>query len=92
MLAYVGGWFDWEMGWAPPPNGKRGRQQQFGDAVIQTYLTLEVLLGMPLRQTIGFVQSSRLIGLNWAGPDFSTLCRHQKTLNVSLPMVGPKAH
>ena len=44
---------------------------------------------MPLRQTTGFVESLlRLVGLNWAVPDFSTLCRRQKTLNVSLPFRG----
>ena len=37
---------------------------------------LKVLFGMPLRQTTGFVQSLlRLVGLDWAVPDFSTLCR-----------------
>jgi len=41
---------------------------------------------MPLRQTTGFVQSLlRLVGLAWSAPDFSTLYRRQKTLNVSLP-------
>ena len=46
---------------------------------------------MPLRQTTGFVQSMlRLVGLDWAAPDFSTLCRRQKTLNVSLPYRGSK--
>ena len=50
---------------------------------------LKVLFGMPLRQTTGFVQSLlRLVGLNWAAPDFSTLCRRQQTLNVSLPYRG----
>ena len=44
---------------------------------------------MPLRQTTGFVQSLlRLVGLDWSAPDFSTLCRRQKTLNVSLPYRG----
>jgi len=77
------------MAWTPPPSGKRGRQQQFSDAAIQTCLTLKVLFGLPLRQTIGFVQSLlRLVGLDWATPDFSTLCRRQKTLNVSLPHCG----
>jgi hypothetical protein len=48
-----------------------------------------VLFGMPLRQTTGFVQSLlRLIGLDWSVPDFSTLCRRQKTLHVSLPYRG----
>ena len=30
----------------------------------------------------------RLVGLDWAVPDFSTLCRRQRTLNVSLPYRG----
>jgi len=82
-------WFDPEMVWVPPPSGRRGRQQSFSDAAIQACLTLKVLFGMPLRQTTGFVQSLlRLIGLDWSVPDFSTLCRRQKTLNVSLPYRG----
>ena len=82
-------WFDPEMVWTPPPSGKRGRQLRFSDAAIQTCLTLKVLFGMPLRQTTGFVQSLlRLVGLDWAVPDFSTLCRRQKTLNVRLPYRG----
>ena len=82
-------WFDSEMVWGPPPSGKRGGQQSFSDAAIQACLTLKVLFGMPLRQTTGFVQSLlRLVELDWVVPDFSTLCRRQKTLNVSLPYRG----
>ena len=63
-------WFDLEMVWTPPPSGKRGRQQQFSDAAIQTCLTLKVLFSMPLRQITGFVQSLlRLFGLDWAAPE-----------------------
>ena len=77
------------MDWGPPPSGKRGRQQSFIDASIQACLTFKVLFGMPLRQTTGFVQSLlRLIRLDWSVPDFSTLFRRQKTLNVSLPYRG----
>jgi hypothetical protein len=82
-------WFDPEMVWVPPPSGKRGRQQNFSDAAIQACLTLKVLFGLPLRQATGFVQSLlQLIGLDWAVPDFSTLCRRQRTLKVSLPYRG----
>jgi hypothetical protein len=82
-------WFDPEMVWVPPPSGRRGRQQNFSDAAIQACLTLKVLFGLPLRQTTGFVQSLlQLIGLDWAAPDFSTLCRRQRTLKVSLPYRG----
>ena len=82
-------WFDPEMVWVPPPSGRRGRQQNFSDAAIQACLTLKVLFGLPLRQTTGFMQSLLLlIGLDWVVPDFSTLCRRQRTLKVSLPYRG----
>jgi hypothetical protein len=50
---------------------------------------MKVLSGLPLRQTAGFGESLlRLAGLNWKVPDFSTLCRRQKTLNVAIPYRG----
>jgi hypothetical protein len=65
---------------------KRGRQPDYSDAASQTCLTMKVLFGMALRQTTGFVENLlRLIGLDWAVPDFSTLSRHQKTLKVNIP-------
>lgn len=82
-------WFDPEMSWKAAPTGKRGRQQTYSDAAIQTCLTMKVLFGLPLRQTTGFVESLlELVGLNWAVPDFSTLCRRQKTLSVAIPYRG----
>jgi hypothetical protein len=82
-------WFDPDMVWVPPPAGKRGRQPQYSDAAIQTCLTLKVLFGMALRQTTGFVESLlRLVGLDWAVPDFSTLSRRQKALAVTIPYRG----
>ena len=49
----------------------------------------EVLFGLPLRQTTGFVASlPKLAGLDWPVPDYSTLCRRQKTLAVQLPYRG----
>lgn len=82
-------WFDPEMVWAPAPTGKRGRQPQYSDAAIQTCLTLKVVFGMALRQTTGFVGSLlRLVGLDWAVPDFSTLSRRQKALAVTIPYRG----
>lgn len=82
-------WFDPEMTWRPPPTGKRGRQPSFSEAALQTCLTMKVLFGMPLRQTTGVVQSLlKLVGLDWVVPDFRTLCRRQRTLNVSIPIVG----
>lgn len=82
-------WFDPAMTWDATPTGRRGRQPVYGDAAIETCLTMKVLFGMALRQTTGFVQRLlRLIGLDWAVPDFSTLSRRQKTLKVNIPHRG----
>lgn len=84
-------WFDPEMNWDAKPSGKRGRSRTFSDAAIQTCLTMKVLFGMALRQTTGFVESLlRLTGLDWVVPDFSTICRRQKTLAVNIPYRGAK--
>lgn len=77
------------MDWDGAPSGKRGRQQAYSDAAIQACLTIKVLFGLPLRQTTGFMESLlKLAGLNWAVPDFSTLCRRQRTLLVAIPFRG----
>ena len=82
-------WFDPQMAWEADASGRRGRQQTYSDAAIQACLTLKVLFGLPLRQTTGFVESLlKLVGLDWAVPDFSTLCRRQRTLSVALPYRG----
>jgi transposase len=84
-------WFDPEMSWDAAPRGRRGRQQSYSDAAIQTCLSMKVLFGMALRQTTGFVASLlRLVGLDWTVPDFSTLSRRQKTLAVNIPFRGSK--
>jgi hypothetical protein len=84
-------WFDPAMTWEAAPTGKRGRQPDYSDAAIQTCLTMKVLFGMALRQTTGFVESLlRLIGLDWAVPDFSTLSRRQKTLKVNIVDFHPE--
>lgn len=82
-------WFDPEMVWVPRLGGKRGRQHQFRGAARQACLTMKVLFGKPMRQTTEFVESLLwLVGLDWVVPDFSSLCRRQRTLNVSLPYRG----
>lgn len=79
-------WFDPETVWLAEPGGKRGRSATFTDAAIQACLTLKALFGLPLRQTTGLVASLlELAGLDWVVPDFSTLSRRQKGLNVAIP-------
>jgi transposase len=82
-------WFDPSTPWHAAPSGKRGAQPVYSDAAIQACLTVKVLFGLPLRQTVGFVASLlKLAGLDWPVPDYSTLCRRQKALAVQLPYRG----
>lgn len=79
-------WFDPEMEWLAAPNGGRGRPATFSDAAIQTCLMLKALFGLALRQATGLVASLlKLAKLNWPVPDFSTLCRRQNDLTVTIP-------
>ncbi len=58
----------------------RALKQAYSDAAIQACLTIKVLFGLPLRQATGFVERLlELAGLDWTVPDFSTLCRRQRT-------------
>ena len=78
-------WLDKNMQWLAPPTGKRGRSPTFSDAAIQFCLTIKCLFGQPLRQTLGLVQSLlRMAGLPWSAPDYSTVCRRQKSLEVQV--------
>jgi len=79
-------WFDNDMTWLAPHDGRAGRPPVFSDAAIQFCLSIKVLFRLPLRQTAGMV--ARLLqqaGLDWPVPDASTLCRRQKTLAVQIP-------
>ncbi|GKS87692.1 IS5 family transposase [Acidovorax sp. SUPP2539] len=78
-------WLDEGMQWFGTPTGRRGRSRTFSDAAIQFCLSIKCLFGQPLRQALGMVQSLlRLAKLDWPVPDFSTVCRRQKTLQVEL--------
>ncbi len=78
-------WLDSDMQWLAAPSGKRGRQHLFSDACIQFCLSMKCLFGLPLRQTLGLVQSLlQLSGAHWPVPDYSTVSRRQKSLTVEL--------
>jgi hypothetical protein len=69
-----------------PRDGRPGRPAVFCDAAIQFCLSIKILFKLPLRQTSGMVANRlKLAGLHWPVPDFSTLCRRQKTLTVQIP-------
>ena len=78
-------WFDPAMQWLSAPCGRPGRPAHFSDSAIELCLTLKALFNLPLRQATGLVASLlKLADLDWAVPDYTTLCRRQKTLPVML--------
>ena len=79
-------WLDQDMHWYVPASGKRGRQQLFSDRAIEFCLSIKCLFGMASRQSLGLVYSVlRLAGPDWQVPDFSTVSRRQRDLQVQLP-------
>ena len=78
-------WLDRDMRWLGSALGKRGRTPTFSDAAIQFCLTIKCLFNLALRQAVGMVQSLlKLAGLDWPTPDYSTVCRRQKHLQVAI--------
>lgn len=78
-------WFDPDMQWLSARCGRPGRPLRFSDSAIELCLTLKVLFNLPLRQVTGLVASLlKLAELDWPVPDYTTLCRRQKTKNVEL--------
>ena len=80
-------WLDRETDWLASPSGRPGRPETFSDAAIHFCLAIKVLFGLALRQPVGLVASLlRMAGLeDWPVPDFSTLCRRQKTVSIQIP-------
>lgn len=77
---------DPEMQWLAEPAGKMGRPAVFSDVAIQLCLSVKVLFKLPLRQAVGMVRALlKLAGLDWPVPDYTTLCRRQKTIAVQIP-------
>ena len=82
-------WLDPKTNWHGQPSGKRGRSQTFSDEAIQFCLSIKCLFNLPLRQAMGMTQSLlQLAGLDWSVPDYSTVSRRQKTLQVAIGAVS----
>src|SRR6056297_1564321 len=85
-------WVDKDMTWRAPRDGRPERPAVLSDATIQFCLSIKVLFKLPLRQTSGMVaRFLKLAGLDWPVPDFSTLCRRQKTLAVQVHLAKDPA-
>lgn len=78
----IASWWLWD-----EKSGRPGASLCYSDKAIEVCLSLRVLLQLPLRQTQGFVRSVLcLAGLSLPVPDYTTLCRRQRTLGVCLPV------
>src|SRR4051794_15605144 len=84
-------WFSDEAieGWRAAPRTTPGGQPWYSPLAILTALTLRAVFRLGLRQTEGLVGSIlRLLGLELAVPDHTTLSRRAGTLRVPRPRAG----
>ena len=78
-------WFDPKTQWYAQPKSKHGRNQTYSDTTIQCCLMIKSLFRLSLRMVTGFVQSLiKLCGLDWIAPDYSTICRRQRYIDISI--------
>ena len=71
--------------WNARPTKKLGSQAKYSNFAIETALTIEIVLNLPLRQTEGFVMSIfERMGLDVDAPDHTTLSRRSETLAAKL--------
>jgi hypothetical protein len=81
-------WFSEEAiaAWRAEPRITRGGQAHYSALAIRTALTLRAVFRLALRQTEGLIGSIlKLLGLDLAVPDHSTLSRRAETLEVPRP-------
>lgn len=87
-------WFTEEAiaAWRAEPRTTRGGQLHYSALAIRTALTLRAVFRLALRQTEGLIGSIlKLLRLDLAVPDHSTLSRRAETLEVPRPIsrTGP---
>ncbi|MBJ9947584.1 IS5 family transposase [Acinetobacter bereziniae] len=76
-------WFESQTQWYTQPKVKHGRNQTYSDTAIQCCLMIKTLFRLSLRIVTGFVQSLiKLCSLGWTAPDYSTICRRQKHIDI----------
>lgn len=71
----------------PQRSGKPGKPCTYSDLAITCMATLQAVYHLPLRATQGLLCSVvQLLSADLAVPDYSTLCRRRRTLEVRLPV------
>ena len=68
-------------------SGQAGKPRTYSELSITCMATLQVVYHLPLRATQGLLGSVvQLLGVELAVPDYTTLCRRRRTLEMSLPI------
>ena len=71
---------------------RRGRRRTYADVAILSALTLREVYHLPLRATEGLVSSLLgLLDVDLPAPDYSTLCRRARSLEVALAVPARRA-
>jgi len=71
-------------GWRAAASGRRGAPRRYSDLAVEFGLTIRALLHLPLRGCQGVLE--RLLEpLGLRVPDYTTLCRRGKRLEIALP-------
>ena len=86
-------WFDEDVldQWYYQGPKRRGAQFTYTDLVIETALSLKAVFHLGFRQSQGLLGSMlRLLDVDRKVPDYTTLCRRQKTLSVDLGAIRPE--
>jgi hypothetical protein len=86
-------WFSDEAiaAWRAEPRRTPGDQPRYSALAIRTALTLRAVFRLALRQTEGLIGSIlRLLGLDLAVPDHSTLSRRAETLELPRPCASSR--
>ncbi len=66
--------------------GQRGKPATYTDMAILCMASLQEIYRLPLRATEGLLASIiKMLGVELSVPDYTTLCRRRKVLEVSLP-------
>ena len=67
-------------------SGKSGCPRTYTDAAIECMLTLKAVYSLALRSTQGLMESVvKFLGLELPVPDYTTVCRRMRGLDVKLP-------
>ncbi len=68
-------------------SGRPGKPRTYSELAITCMATLQVVYHLPLRATEGLLHSVlQLLGVDLGVPDYTTLCRRRRTLEMSLPV------